>query len=591
ALPWHGRGHRFKSGTVHYYVPFGFGKMRISIMNGIEPIEPAKKLPTKEFLIGIAIIVALVIAFAYIPVLKKAINNIFIGDTSVKTIPPTSSPTSKVADWGFFLIPQLGNPLDDLQHVKWSRLTGLWWSRIQNLDGTYDWTFLDERTKQAQEAGHNLIFELKTGNNQIISETECYNDVLETAKTEELFAAELRLHSCPLKPEYLPKWKTFVKDVIERYDGDGKNDMPGLSKNFVMDLQIENEPANSYYWHYGEDDGKVAAQSLLELLKLSVEARDEADPSTRIIGPGLVDPAYLKRCTANPNHAPACKQTFFKRNVAFTRELLKHPEYFDAIDVHFFNYFKFDPYFIRDGISWMREEMQRNGYQKPIYSLEWTGSIMMMVRAEGHSQEFADYFPYTAELGSVEAFGEMYKNLSVPENKKYRAWFEEEQAREFPKLFTTMLAEGAERMVYVRFSDYTGLPDSWNSLWWNWQGIVRYEGSVAEPILIKKPGYYTYQLLEQKLFGYDKITILDLGNDIFAYKFTFKEGNPIIVAWTEGSPTTIDLSRFGASGNVTVTRIVTELDRSNNPVRTPPTDVPASAVLITDTPVFVEGAF
>jgi hypothetical protein len=141
-------------------------------------------------------------------------------------------------------------------------------------------------------------------------------------------------------------------------------------------------------------------------------------------------------------------------------------------------------------------------------------------------------------------------------------------------------------MVYVRFSDYVGT--GWDSLWWNWQGIVRYEGSFAEPILIKKPSFYTYQLLEEKLAGFQSVATMDFGPDIFAYKFSFKEKPAIIIMWTEGPATTMDLSRFGVPGNVAVTRVVTELDKNNTPVREPVAHVPSPAVPVTDTPVFVE---
>ncbi len=541
----------------------------------------------KAIIVPAVIALGIVLAIAvYAPVKRRV-------PRAERSTPPTQTTPvqnqSGGAEWGFFLIPQLGDPLQELTSVRWSRLTGLWWGRVQKADGSYDWSELDERVRRAQQDGYNLILEFKTGNNELVSDPTCYRAVQSYGKahSDELFAQEGRLHSCPIKPEYLPRWKNFIRDVIARYGGAGPAAMPGLKSGFKMDIQIENEAANPYYWHWNELDGKFAAASFLPILKAAVEARDETNPQVKIILPGFIDPNFLGRCTKDPNYAAYCSGKYFQRGLAFTKELLKYPELFDAIDVHFFNYFKFDSRYISDGIEWFRAEMRANGYEKPIYSLEWTGSIMMMVKTEGHADAFAKYFPYAEELGSEEAFGAVYKNLPAPQNAKYREWFETEQAREFPKLFVTMLAGGVKRMVHVRFSDYAGV--GWDSLWWNWQGIVRYTGTMANPVLIKKPSYYAYEMLETKLKDFTEVSALRVEGDVFAYKFTFAAKPPVYVVWTEGQATTIDLSAFGAAGNVSITRVVTELDDKNKPVRAPGVRVPASAVPLTDTPAFVEG--
>lgn len=482
------------------------------------------------------------------------------------------------AEWGFFSIPTVGNPLSELSHVRWSRLTALVWSRLQNVDGSYKWEEIDGDVRQSQTANYNLVFVIKTGNNKSFSDPSCYQTVVAGS------AFEKNLISCPLKPEFEGRWKQHITNIVERYDGDGKDDMPGLKSGFTADIQIENEAASSNYWYPNQADGKLAAASYINLLKLSYEAKQQANPGTRIILPGIIDPNQLARCTADMSSMSSCANPYQKRNRDFTTEILKQPKYFDAVDVHFFDYFKFDPDYIKDGMTWVKSEMSRNGYQKPVYSLEWTGAIMMLVQSEGYVNEFAAYFPYTKELGSVAAASDVYKNLNKPENKKYREWFEAEQAREFPKMFTTMLANGVERLVHVQTRDYFG--SGWDNIWWNWQGIVRYEGTVTSPRLIKKPSYYTYKMLEQKLYGFNKVETLRLGGGIFAYKFSFESKSPVIVAWIEGAATTVNLSLVLASDQARVTPIITDSDKTERDA-TVETFV-AGVVPITDTPVFIE---
>ncbi|MDP2647668.1 MAG: hypothetical protein Q8P35_00270, partial [Candidatus Yanofskybacteria bacterium] len=137
---------------------------------------------------------------------------------------------------------------------------------------------------------------------------------------------------------------------------------------------------------------------------------------------------------------------------------------------------------------------------------------------------------------------------------------------------------------HVQIREFFGM--GWDHIWWNWQGIVRYEGSVAQPILIKKPSYYTYKLLEQKLYGYQKVETLNLDDEIFAYKFVFAGKNPIIVAWTEGAATTVNLSSPLDSDQARLTHIITEDGKTDGDAFVEITS--ANAVRLDADPVFIE---
>ena len=180
-----------------------------------------------------------------------------------------------------------------------------------------------------------------------------------------------------------------------------------------------------------------------------------------------------------------------------------------------------------------------------------------------------------------------YLNLDASENKKYRVWFEAEQAKELPKLLATMIMNGVERMVYVRFSDYTP-HHGWDSPTWNWQGIVRYEGTLSEPVLVRKPSYYTYNMLMDRISDFVSSESLDFGEDVFAYLFTFNDRAPLFLAWTEGENSTIDLSEHIISDSVRVSHIVTQLDSGSRPIYPADTLHATASVPVSGMPVFVE---
>ena len=99
-------------------------------------------------------------------------------------------------------------------------------------------------------------------------------------------------------------------------------------------------------------------------------------------------------------------------------------------------------------------------------------------------------------------------------------------------------------MIHVQFHDYVGT--GWNDVWWNWQGIIRFEddSSYSYPLMIRKPGYYTFNLLSQKLYGFDSSQILDINKEVFCYEFAFNDKNPVYVIWSEGMQENIDLSNY-----------------------------------------------
>ena len=100
----------------------------------------------------------------------------------------------------------------------------------------------------------------------------------------------------------------------------------------------------------------------------------------------------------------------------------------------------------------------------------------------------------------------------------------------------------------------------------------------------KKPAFYTYKLMRQKLDGF--VSVREIEDDV--YKFVLDDERVVMVAWSGGGDKTIDLSEHFASENIEVIHIVTELDSNKEPIYPEDEIVPKGKVLISEIPIFIE---
>ncbi len=98
----------------------------------------------------------------------------------------------------------------------------------------------------------------------------------------------------PYKPNDMEAYKEFVRRVVERYDGDGENDMPGL-RYPVLYYEILNEP---------DLDNEESAQAYFEILKRSYQAVKEVNLGAKVVLGGLVTGTRHLRILLENNMAP-----------------------------------------------------------------------------------------------------------------------------------------------------------------------------------------------------------------------------------------------------------------------------------------------
>jgi len=238
-------------------------------------------------------------------------------------------------------------------NVGWWRAMGKFeWGSVQP-EGPESWNWSDEDSlvKWSGERGLHILAVLgchritpKWAANKKISN---YND----------------FGKCyPPDSSHLNDYHTFVKTLVERYDGDGIDDMPGLFTP-IKYWEFTNEPYLKYFWGTPEQ--------FIDMFKRTREAIKEADPEANIVGPCLTS------STAQPFkwlyyniEKDKVDTTFFTDWIEMEKYILKGIviENLDIISHHLYQ----NPTNFVNSVNELRELIQYNfRTDKPIWITEW----------------------------------------------------------------------------------------------------------------------------------------------------------------------------------------------------------------------------
>lgn len=137
------------------------------------------------------------------------------------------------------------------------------WYHLQPTSGPINFTRLDQIVKRFGKAGIETVVTLRC------------NSTWATVNACDVKRRAFENHSSP--PKNMQVWKDYVKAVVERYDGDGRNDVPGLSIP-VKHWQCENEVIVQW---------EGTQQQLFDLVRAFDEAVEEADIEAKVISPAI----------------------------------------------------------------------------------------------------------------------------------------------------------------------------------------------------------------------------------------------------------------------------------------------------------------
>lgn len=175
--------------------------------------------------------------------------------------------------------------------------------------------------------------------------------------------------------------------LVERYDGDGIDDMPRLLRP-ILYYEIESEAALEVFWQ-GSKEIKDGMEKTVEeygkVLKAARDAARRANENVKIILAGLnlrgfaddgADPETVEQriiSKLNDPELPDEWREIFRRGYEFSKLSLGLHEYFDIVEFHANRNYKG----VSGQIKWIRHEMRKRGYEKPIWVGDVTGAPIL----------------------------------------------------------------------------------------------------------------------------------------------------------------------------------------------------------------------
>jgi len=191
-------------------------------------------------------------------------------------------------------------------------------------------------------------------------------------------------------------------------------------------------------------------------------------------------------------------------------------------------------------------------------------------------------------------------------NKHVVDWYYARHARTIVKAFASVFGEGAERACISGINDVeeTGIWPLIVNLRESPLGYINIMGT-SEENFFKKPGYYTYKLLIEKLHDFTKVEEIKVSNDPRTRIYEFQRpSGPVYVSWSEtgeapldldyrNNPTgeTVTLEVKNSVAELILTHIITDTANTNPEVKTIATENGRITIQLGYEPFFLEGDY
>ncbi len=165
-----------------------------------------------------------------------------------------------------------------VQKANWIRFWVLW-ENVEKEKGKYDFSFVDAMVRNFQRDNRILLLTIFPFAKW--DQDSCHGE--EYLGTFPVPWGEVKIKVG--KPCNMSAYASFLSKLVERYDGDGIDDMPGL-RYPVKYWEIMNEPAMqgdepNLKFFYG------TPEEYLEILKVSYETIKQADPEAKVLMAGM----------------------------------------------------------------------------------------------------------------------------------------------------------------------------------------------------------------------------------------------------------------------------------------------------------------
>lgn len=372
---------------------------------------------------------------------------------------------------------------------------------------TYDWTYTDRLIVEYQRAGFEHL--------HIYLKCRC-----PWASSKPLPA--VGTPSYPPKPEHMGDYAEYVRQIVERYDKDGKDDAPGLL------YPVE-------YWEIEAEWGTFwpgTVEEYLELLRVAQRAVKSANPRAKVILVGFFlagvfegnpDPDRWQQVVLERH--PPHRVKAIEKGIADVRALLAHPELFDVVEFHSLSDWSEIP-----GMSrFLRRIMRDNGYEKPIWvgDVNFTASPLMFWGTPVP--------PYTAEQKPrIEQTLRALADAKNPQHAAVEAWFRAEQSRGLVKKVVLTMAEGLAGINIGNMEDwgiFALAPTVAGTS--AFQGLMEVKG-VPRRAVEPRPAWHALALVAQKIGAFTEAAPVDAGKGVYCFRFRVGQRQVHVVWYDDG---------------------------------------------------------
>jgi hypothetical protein len=373
-------------------------------------------------------------------------------------------------------------------------------------------------------------------------------------------------------------YRDYITALVERYDGDSKDDMPGLLFP-VRHYQIGNEYSNELFW-------AGSAEEYLTSLKEGYRAVKKADKNVKVIISGIDSkvPTGFFQAELNAREAeffrkelkktPKSMEALGERMTRFSETTVAACDYYDILDVRW-------PFVGK--IEQGKELLQKYGCKgKEIWSAEGYCQFPLAVGPVIASLTH----PYPCPQKSKKYYN-ILKNKLSPSFKKLNAWYRGLQAAYLVKQFMAGLSAGTEKIMM-------GWPFDGQSVLAPYPGAIDgfYSGT-AEKLW---PVGHTFKVMIGKLTGITSCRRLSAPQYIYIYMCTVKDGKTVIVAFYDDQigqnlDEPLGMADYQLSfraNSARITHIITEIDQTEPKVEQVKTENGKLPLLLTEYPIFIE---
>lgn len=454
------------------------------------------------------------------------------------------------------------------------------WGILEPRPGEYNWKPLDDLVVEYQSAGFSGIQLLITAESPWASIDP---------------PAGLNLGSTFPKEEYLDEYAGFVGRFVERYDGDGVDDAPGLLYP-VHHYGIEREFTG--FW-------PGSAEEYVRLLRAAYPAAHAADPEAEVLLVAILIADVFDGAPgpAEVQHRLETPQAGMRKSVPEIETILAACDAYDVVDFHSLgDYTEIPP-----TAAWLREQLAAHGCgEKPL----WIGDAFSMSALLAYNAR--PFTPATREnRDRVIAVLQSVADPASSGHAAARDWLRAELARGLVRKVVVSAAEALRGINIGNLEDWkTGVPAAdrlavhgfGTSMFMGMTDVIVTGKSTGERLPgyrragEARPAFYALGAVTERLAGFTSVEKLDLGVDgVWAYRFERPAG-PLWVVWYDdgalrfpGEPSPSVSVELG----VDATRVIV----THTPILAGETSPPIQAVdtaggvfrrAVDSTPLFVE---